>query len=163
MTLFRAQSLTAAPGSALLVLSGNGCHSITSNRIELFFPRMSFNQAIAYRCSLAVMDECGLQIKHSIVSAQWGADRRAAFIHLMFDVEHQLEVLLSSSLNHIPVLRNDEMIRPSRPMVLPKQSSASSTSSSTRQITTRRSQPNISMTQPTYRGRVKLLLVAAIM
>lgn len=137
------------------MLSGNGFHVITSNRIELFFPRVSFNQAIAYRASLAVMDECGLQIKHSIVSANWGADRRAAFIHLMFDVEQQLEVLLSSSLNHIPVLKNDGTIRPSRPKLLPRQSDASSTTTtSSRQITARRSLPHMSTTLPTFRGRV---------
>ncbi|KAF7191372.1 hypothetical protein HII31_07395 [Pseudocercospora fuligena] len=143
--------------SALLVLSSNGLHTISSNRVDLFFPRIHFHDAIAYRASLAVMMEDGSKIKHSIVSANWGANRRAAFIHLMFDIEKQLEAFLSSSLNHVPVLKNDGLLRPPRPAIQPRQNSGqnsvSSVTSSTRHVTPRCSQPHISA-QPTYQGRV---------
>ncbi|KXT08035.1 hypothetical protein AC579_2748 [Pseudocercospora musae] len=139
--------------SALLVLSSNGFHTISSNRIDLFFPRIHYNEAIAYRASLAVMMEDGSKIKHSIVSTNWGANRRAAFIHLIFDVEKQLESFLSSSLNHVPVLKNNGIIRPPRPVVLPRQNSASSVTPSPRHVTPKRSQPHISAA-PIYQGRI---------
>ncbi|KXT03884.1 hypothetical protein AC578_8941 [Pseudocercospora eumusae] len=145
--------LTTSTESALLVLSSNGVHTISSNRIELFFPRIHLHDAIAYRASLAVMVEDGSKIKHSIVSTNWGANRRAAFIHLMFEVEKRLDAFLSSSLNHVPVPKNDGIIRPPPRVVQLRKNSASSGTSSTRPVAPKRSKPHVS-SPPTYRGQI---------
>jgi hypothetical protein len=96
--------------SALLVLSQNGFHNISQNRVELFYSRVG-NNNVAFRASLAVMDATELVIRRSVVSSRFGSTRRTAFIHLQVDLEQQLDAMLKSAETHISRYQADSSSR----------------------------------------------------